>query len=85
MKIEDIKKANKLIDEIKKLDSFTIDIQNPERTLTVSSQFDGVTIKKEHRTKIMQVLFGIRRELAEELEKLGVTEESKDETTESIY
>lgn len=75
MNFREVKKANKLIDEIKKLDSFTIDIQNPERTLTVSSQFDGVTIKKAHKIKIMQVLFGIRHELADELEELGVTEE----------
>ena len=75
MNFREIREANKLIDEIKNLDSFTMDIQNPERTLTVSSQFDGVTIKKAHKIKIMQVLFGIRGELVEELEKLGVTEE----------
>ena len=74
MNFRQIKEANKLIDEIKKLDSFTMDVQNPERTLTVSTNFNGVTIKKKHRTKILKVLFGIRGELAEELEKLGVTE-----------
>ena len=70
----EIKEANKLIEEIKKLDSFTMDLQNPERTLTVSTNFNGVTIKKKDRIEILKVLFGIRRELAEELEKLGVTE-----------
>ena len=75
MNFREVKEANKLIDEIKKLDSFTMGVQNPERTLTISTNFNGVTIiKKEHRIKVMQVLFGIRRELAEELEKLGVTE-----------
>nr|DAS08638.1 MAG TPA: hypothetical protein [Caudoviricetes sp.] len=74
MNFREIKEANKLIDEIKKLDSFTMDVQNPERTLTVSTNFNGVTIKKKHRIEILKVLFGIRRELAEELEKLGVTE-----------
>ena len=74
MNFREIKEANKLIDEIKKLDSFTMDIQNPERTLTVSTSFNGVTVKREHRTKIIQVLLGMRRELADELEKLGVTE-----------
>lgn len=74
MNFREIKEANKLIDEIKKLDSFITDIQNPARTLTVSTSFNGVTINKEHRTKIMQVIFGMRRELTEELEKLGVTE-----------
>lgn len=52
-----------------------MDIQNPERTLKVSSEFDVVILKKEHKIKVMQVLFGIRRELAEKLEELGVTEE----------
>lgn len=76
MNFREIKEANKLIDEIKKLDSFTIDVQNPERTLTISTNFNGVTIiKKEHRIKVMQVLFGIRGELARELKELGVTEE----------
>lgn len=74
MNFREVKEANELIDEIKKLDSFTMDIQNPERTLTVSTSFNGVTIKKEHRFKIIQVLLGMRRELAKELEKLGVTE-----------
>lgn len=74
MNFREIKEANKLIDEIKKLDSFTMDVQKPERTLTVSTNFNGVVIKKQHRTKILKVLFGIRGELAEELEKLGVTE-----------
>ena len=75
MNFREIKEANKLIDEIKKLDSFITDIQNPARTLTVCSPFDEVTIKKEHRIKIIQVILGMRRELSEELEKLGVTEE----------
>jgi|GEM_PF-714864 hypothetical protein len=74
MNFREIREANKLIDEIKKLDSFTMDVQNPERTLTVSTSFSGVTIKKEHRFKIIQVILGMRSELAEELEKLGVTE-----------
>ena len=74
MNFKEIKEANDLIDEIKKLDSFITDIQNPVRTLTVSTSFNGVTIKKEHRIKVIQVLLGMRRELTEELEKLGVTE-----------
>lgn len=74
MNYRQIREANKLINEIEILDSFITDIQNPARTLTVSTIFNGVTIKKEHRTKIMQVIFGMRRELTEELEKLGVTE-----------
>ncbi len=84
MNFREIREANKLIDEIKMLDSFTMDAQNSARTLTVSTNFNGVVIKKEHRTKILQVIFRIRRELAEELEKLGVTEYD-DETTESIH
>ena len=75
MNYREIKEANKLIDEIKHLDRFTMDIQNPERTLKVSSEFDAIILKREHKTKVMQVLFEIRRELADELEKLGVVEE----------
>lgn len=74
MNFREIQYANKLIDEIKKLDSFITDIQNPARTLTVSTSFNGVTVKKEHRIKIIQVILGMRRELSNELEELGVTE-----------
>lgn len=74
MNFKEIRVADKLIDELEKLDSFITDIQNPARTLTVSTSFNGVTIKKEHRIKVIQVLLGMRRELTEELEKLGVTE-----------
>ena len=74
MNYREVREANKLIDEIKKLDSFTIDIQNPARTLKVCTPFNEVKINKEHRFKVIQVLLGMRRELAEELEKLGVTE-----------
>lgn len=74
MNFREIKEANKLINEIEILDSFITDIQNPARTLTVSTSFNGVTIKKEHRTKIMKVIFEMRRELTKELEELGVTE-----------
>lgn len=74
MNFRETKEANKLINEIEILDSFITDIQNPARTLTVSTSFNGVTIKKEHRTKIMKVIFEMRRELTKELEELGVTE-----------
>nr|DAS33409.1 MAG TPA: hypothetical protein [Caudoviricetes sp.] len=74
MNFREVKEANELIDEIKKLDNFTLDIQNPARTLKVCTPFNEVTIKTEHRFKIIQVLLGMRSELAEELEKLGVTE-----------
>lgn len=74
MNFRETKEANRLINRIEKLDNFTIDVQNPARTLTVSSQFDGVTINKEYKAKIIQVILEMRRELAEELEKLGVVE-----------
>ena len=75
MNFKQIKEANKLIDEIKHLDSFTMDVQNPERGLRVSSEFDAIILKREHKIKVMKALFEIRGELAEKLEKLGVTED----------
>lgn len=74
MNFREIKEANKLIDELENLDSFITDIQNPARNVTISTSFNGVTIKKEHKPKIIQVLLGMRRELSKELEELGVTE-----------
>lgn len=75
MNFRETKEANKLINEIENLDRFTIDVQNPARTLKVSTEFNGVILKGEHKIKVIQVIFGIRRELAKELEELGVTEE----------
>ena len=75
MNYTELREANDLLDEIKNLDSLIMDVQNPERTLKVCTRFNEVTLKGEHKTKAIQLLFGIRRELAEELEKLGVTEE----------
>lgn len=74
MNFRECKEANELIDELKNLDSFIIDVQNPARTLKVCTPFNEVTIKKEHRVKVIQVILGIRGELARELEELGVTE-----------
>lgn len=75
MNFRECKEANELIDELKNIDSFIIDVQSPERTLKVFTNFKQVTIKKEHRTKIIQVILGIRGELAGKLEKLGVVED----------
>lgn len=75
MNFREIRKINDLIDEIKNIDSLIIDARSPFKKIWVSTNNTVVTLKKKHKTKIIQVLFGIRRELAEELEKLGVTEE----------
>ena len=75
MNFREIKEANKLIDELKKIDNFIIGVQSPERTLKVCTNFDEVTLIKEHRIKVIQVILGIRGELARKLEELGVTEE----------
>ena len=75
MNFREIKKVNELIDETKKIDSFIRDIQSPFRKIWVSTNDIVVTIKKEHKTKVIQVLLEIRGELARELEELGVTEE----------
>lgn len=74
MNFRETKEANKLIDKIEKLDAFTMDVQNPARTLTVSTSFNGVTIKEGYKFKIIQVILEMRRELSEELKELGVTE-----------
>lgn len=78
MNFREIRKANDLIDELKKIDSFIIDVQNPERTLKICTNFNEVTLIKEHRVKVIQVLLGIRGELARELKELGVTEDYND-------
>lgn len=75
MNYREIRKVNDLIDEFKKIDSFIIDVQSPFRKIWVSTNDIVVTLKKKHKTKVIQVLLEIRGELARELEELGVTEE----------
>lgn len=75
MNFREIREANKLIDEIENLDNLIKDVQSPERSLTVSSDCNGVILKGEYKTKVIQVLLEIRRKLVKELERLGVTEE----------
>lgn len=71
----ELREANDLLDEIKNLDSLIIAVKNPERTLKICTNFNEVTLMKEHRVKLIQVLLGIRGELAEKLEELGVVED----------
>lgn len=78
MNYTELREANDLLDEMKNLDSLIMEVQNPERTLKVCTKFNEVTIKKKHRTKVTQVILGIRGELAKELEELGVTEYNND-------
>lgn len=75
MNYREIRKVNDLIDELKKIDSFIIDVQSPFRKIWGSTNDIVVTLKKKHKTKVIQVLLEIRGELARELEELGVTEE----------
>lgn len=75
MNYREIRKANDLIDEIKKMDSLTKDVQSPLRGIWLSSGSTVVALKDEQKTKVMQALLEIRRELAKKLEELGVTEE----------
>ena len=75
MNYREIRKANDLIDEIKKMDSLTKDVQSPLREIWLSSGSTVVALKDEQKTKVLQVLLEIRSELARKLEELGVTEE----------
>lgn len=75
MNYREIRKTNDLIDEIKSFDSLTKDVKSPFKKIWVSSGDTVVTLKNEHKTKVIQVLLEIRRELARKLEELGVTEE----------
>ena len=75
MNYRKIKKVNGLIDEIETFDSLIKDVQSPFRKIWVSTNNTVVTLRGEHKTKVIQVLLGIRGELARELEELGVTEE----------
>ena len=75
MNYREVREVNDLIDEIKRLDSLTKDVKSPFEKIWVSSGSTVVALKNEHKTRVIQVLLEIRRELARKLEELGVTEE----------
>lgn len=75
MNFREIRESNDLIDEIKNIDSLIIDVRSPFKKIWVSTNNTVVTLKKEHKTKIIQALLEIRRELARKLEHLGVMED----------
>ena len=75
MNYRKIRKVNGLIDEIETFDSLIKDVQSPFKKIWVSTNNTVVTLRNEHKTKVIQVLLGIRGELARGLEELGVTEE----------
>lgn len=77
MNYTELREANDLLDELENLDRFITDVQIPRNNLKVYTNFNNVPLKGEHKTKVIQVILGMRRELAEELEKLGVVEEVK--------
>lgn len=75
MNFREAKEANKLIDELENLDSFITDVQIPGKVLTVYTNFNNVSLKGEHKTKVIQVILGMRREMVKELNELGVVED----------
>ena len=75
MNFREIRESNDLIDEIKNIDSLIIDVRSPFKKIWVSTNNTVVTLKKEHKTKIIQALLEIRSELARKLEYLGVMED----------
>ena len=85
MNFREAKEANKLIDELENLDSFITDVQIPGNVLTVYTNFNNVSLKGEHKTKVIQVILGMRREMVKELNELGVVEDIDDCYTTGIY
>ena len=78
MNYREARKVNGLIDEIKNLDSLIKEVQSPFKKIWVSDNNTAVTLRGKYKTEVIQVLLGVRRELARELEELGVTEENNE-------
>nr|DAN51993.1 MAG TPA: hypothetical protein [Caudoviricetes sp.] len=78
MNYTELQKANDLLGKIKEIDFTLSMIENPVRDMKIGIGDYSMYFGSEHKKKFITAINEIRVELAEELEKLGVTEDYND-------
>ena len=74
MNYEELKRANKLLEEIKEVDFNLSMIENPNRSINVGINDYYIPFDSKYKPKFVAIMKEIRAELIEELKELGVTE-----------
>ena len=72
MKIEDVKKANNLLKELKNVDDLLRKSQLTGYCVEVSLADENIYLYKRGREKIIETVKEIRKDIIQELEKMGV-------------
>lgn len=72
MKIEDIKKANDLISELKNVDRLLNKSQLTGYYVVVNLADENICLSRGGKEKILETVREIRKDIVQELEKLGV-------------
>jgi len=87
MNYEELQKANDLLEKIKNVNDVlrAVKVYNNNIKISTNYRFTGVDFDYSvcfggnHKSKILEAIKGIRDELVEELNKLGVVEEINNE------
>lgn len=72
MKIEDVKKANELLKELENVDSLLKKSQLTGYYVEVSLVDENIYLYKRGKEKILETVKEIRKDIIQELEKMGV-------------
>lgn len=72
MKIEDVKKANELLKELENVDSLLKKSQLTGYCVEVSLADENIYLYKRGKEKIIETVKEIRKDIIQELEKMGV-------------
>ena len=72
MKIEDVKKANNLLSKLKNVDSLLKKSQLTGYCVELSLADENIYFCKQGKEKIIETVKEIRKDIIQELEKMGV-------------
>lgn len=72
MKIEDVKKANDLLSELENVDSLLKKSQLTGYCVELSLADENIYLYKRGKEKILETVKEIRKDIIQELEKMGV-------------
>lgn len=72
MKIEDVKNANELLMELKTVDRILGKSKAPDCYIGVCLLDEYIYLYKRGKEKIIETVKGIRKDIIQELEKMGV-------------
>lgn len=74
MNYKELEKANGLLEKIKEIDLKLRQLEHPFYRVRITIEDYFISFNEKYKQKFVDILKGIRDEMVEELNKLGVTE-----------